>query len=418
MQKFDLVIMILKIKKKLIIFFSIILLIGLTSCNGMQEKMEDKVSFNEKAEFNNQNSLMLSNEILPIYDINNMKIGEINHYGTIMQTNDSIIYLRIPTQTTNTITEIDYYRYIISTKQNIKIGTIKSWVFQSSEVVLINNHLYFFVITGDISDKQRRTLKLMDLDLINNSLIEVFSEKGGFPYNSMTAVNDKLLVAKVLDNGSCVDEYDTVTKQFKTLIKFDFDDKTAIGETIRQISYYKNTISLIMLVKETSTAVKLRIDTYDHHMNFINSYDVTTISEDDNELKQGISNFEFFNEYIYYENFSLTRVFGKVRKNKIDRRLDTNQTFSMVTEAVNNDTTKLFYQSFTQNDNSIYLCDTKSGKVRKASLNVTDSRYYIINMSRDINDNILAVMYYKDPQTGEKLSPYLYYINLSELTFE
>ena len=120
-----------------------------------------------------------------------------------------------------------------------------------------------------MSDEQNRTVKLLDIDLKNNSIKVVLSEEGGFPYNSMVGVEDKLFIAKVLSNGSCIEEYNIKTNKTQTLIKFDFNDKTTVGETIRQISADENTIALMMLVKEDADSVKLRVDVYDHNLNYI-----------------------------------------------------------------------------------------------------------------------------------------------------
>ena len=63
---------------------------------------------------------LINNEILTIYDINNNVIGEIEHYGMIIQTEDSIVYTQLPDGSTDSIDEMAYYRYVLDTKENIK----------------------------------------------------------------------------------------------------------------------------------------------------------------------------------------------------------------------------------------------------------------------------------------------------------
>lgn len=174
---------------------------------------------------------------------------------------------------------------------------------------------------------------------------------------------------------------------------------------------------VMLLVKETANSAKLQINVYDHSMNYLNSIDVSEISDMDNELIQGISNFEYSNQFFYYENFSITRFLGKSTDGKLEQLVDTNATFSMVTETVGNKNTKLFYQSFEQGNNSLFLLDTKTSTLQKSAFYADDDRYYIINMSRDNNDNLLLVMYYRDPNTGEKPTPKLYSVKLSDLQF-
>lgn len=410
--------------RKIFLAFVLILALILGGCS-LTNKTPNNESENpgvddhnkQNENIGNSDDYLMSNELLPIYNINHTKIGEIDHYGAIVQTEDSIIYTKIPEGATNAITEMDYYRYVIDTKKSIKLGTIKEWAFQSNEAVFINNHLYLLIVTGNINSKEARILKLIDFDLSTNSMGEVFSEKGGFPYNSMIGIENRLLIAKVLQNGSCVEEYNTETKERKTLISFDFNDNASTGKAIRQITADKDTISLMLLVKDTADSAKLQINVYDHSMNYLNSVDVSDISDINNELIQGITNFEYSNQILYYENFSITRFLGKHTNGKLEQLVDTNSTFSMVTETVGSKNTKLFYQSFEQGNNSLYLLDTEAATLKKTTFYADDERYYIINMSRDDNDNLLLVMYYRDPITGEKPTPRLYSIKLSDLQF-
>lgn len=376
---------------------------------------------NNESKLNNNNystkEFAFSNESLPIYNKNNETIGQINHYGSLIQTNDSIVYTKIPTDKVNSITEIDYYRYMLDTKQDIKLGTINNWAQQSTESVCLDEHLYLLITTGEVSDEQNRTVKLLDIDLKNNSIKVVLSEEGGFPYNSMVGVEDKLFIAKVLSNGSCIEEYNIKTNKTQTLIKFDFNDKTTVGETIRQISADENTIALMMLVKEAADSVKLRVDVYDHNLNYIKSVDVTDISSEPNELRQGISNFQYSNGLFYYENFSSTRFLGEISNNQILKTIETNDTFAMALETENNKT-KLFYQSFSPNNNYLYLWNMRDKTLLKSEFYADNTKYYIINMTRSSNDDCLITMYYRSNSSGEKLTPRLYYVNLADLKFE
>lgn len=401
-------------KKVLALIIICLLAMNFTACEQNQIK-------NNESKLNNNNystkEFAFSNESLPIYNKNNETIGQINHYGSLIQTNDSIVYTKIPTDKVNSITEIDYYRYMLDTKQDIKLGTINNWAQQSTESVCLDEHLYLLITTGEVSDEQNRTVKLLDIDLKNNSIKVVLSEEGGFPYNSMVGVEDKLFIAKVLSNGSCIEEYNIKTNKTQTLIKFDFNDKTTVGETIRQISADENTIALMMLVKEAADSVKLRVDVYDHNLNYIKSVDVTDISSEPNELRQGISNFQYSNGLFYYENFSSTRFLGEISNNQILKTIETNDTFAMALETENNKT-KLFYQSFSPNNNYLYLWNMRDKTLLKSEFYADNTKYYIINMTRSSNDDCLITMYYRSNSSGEKLTPRLYYVNLADLKFE
>ncbi|MDP4119602.1 MAG: hypothetical protein Q8876_00890 [Bacillota bacterium] len=397
-------------KIKLFVCF-LVILIFLNGCKMQSENKNNSLSNSKTNDISGNN--LITNETLSIYDINNKVIGTIEHYGAITQTDDSIIYTTIPNNSTQSITEIDYYQYVFKTKDRIKLGTVKNWSYQTADKVFINNHLYTY-ITTDMDDANKRTLKFVDIDLINHTMSDIFSEKGGFPYNSMAVVGNQVLMAKVLANGCDLEEYNPETKKMTTLKRFDFNDKTNIGETIRQINADNDTISLLMLKKRTSDSVKLVIDIYDHNMNFLHSVDMSSISSDKNELRQGVSHFIVSNNYIYYENFSSTRFLGEIEGNNVVKIMETDATFEKAFDIVKNERTNLFYQSYNSNKD-LYLLNNANGTIQKTTVSLNDKRYSIINISRDTKDNCLLTLYYKDPNTGDTLVPKLYYINLSNL---
>lgn len=364
----------------------------------------------------------ISNEAISIYDINNTKIGTIERYGALVLTDDSIIYNKIPTGSVDSISEMDYYRYMFKTKENIKLGTVKNWSYEAKyDTTVIDNSLYMFVTTGEISDITSRTLRLYKIDLKSNTMSVVFSETGGFPYNSMTAVGKKLLMVRVIaTGGSELDEYNTETKERKTLKKFDFDDKANIGEAIRQITSDENTISLLRLKMDLGGKSNLFLDVYDHDMKFQNSVDVSTISPNStdatqSELRQGVSSFVVVNDYIYYANFSTTRFLGKINNHSLRSIIDINPEFEMSSESAKSELSGLFYQSFGKK-NDLYLLNYSDGIMKKTTFYADDKRYYMINISR-YNDKLLITMRYKDPNTGVELEPKLYYIKISNLKF-
>ena len=72
-----------------------------------------------------------SNETISIYNINNIKIGEIERYGILLLTEDSIIYNKIPTGSAYSINEMAYYRFVFETSENIELGTVDNWTYEA-----------------------------------------------------------------------------------------------------------------------------------------------------------------------------------------------------------------------------------------------------------------------------------------------
>lgn len=360
---------------------------------------------------------LINNEILTIYDINNNVIGEIEHYGMIIQTEDSIVYTQLPDGSTDSIDEMAYYRYVLDTKENIKLGTVKNWSYQNSNKVYVNDRLYFFVAT-DVNDSQERTLKFCEVDFKSNTMREIFSDKGGFPYNAMALVgNHKIIYTKILENETRLMEYNVETEENTLLKSFAFDDDGLKGETIRQVSSDENTISLLVLAMQSEDQVALRIDRYDHDMNYITSIDVTSLSSDPNELRQGVGYFQVYHDYVYYENFSISRFLGRMEEDALKQVAETDYNFSLISSAFNNFDKTLFYQAYTKN-NDIYCLDYADGTLKKTQFHAPDEeRYSLVNAYTDQNNHLALVMSYRDPDTAEFLEPRLYYIKLSDLEF-
>ena len=355
------------------------------------------------------------NEKLIIYDKQQV-LGEIYHFGNIIQIDNGIIYSKW-SNNRESAAAMEYYRYNYNDNKSIYLGEINGWSLQTQETAYINNHVYFFASTGDVASYDNRELKLMDINVEQGVMSEVFSEKGGFPYCTIEKRNDSVLMAKVNKNGSSVEEYNPQTGKIQKLKSVEYDDEKNIGEAIRSISVDEenNTISLLVLENEIETSPTLSIETYDYDFNLMKKRDISSVFSDENEIIQGVMSFECNDSYFYYENFSVTRYLGLFKNNTIDPINIIDETFEMSRETVK-DNFKLFYQ-FGDSNKSLYLFDTNECRLSKSTLKTEDERYYIINMSKNKND-LAILLEYKDPNSGEKLDTVLYNIGLSELVFK
>lgn len=146
-------------KNRIIALVMMVFLLQLGGCN------EDTYSINN----NNDKTIVPSNdesnlnEKLIIYNKKQV-IGEIYHFGNIMQIDDGIVYSKWSDRDgSNTVME--YYCYNYNDNKSVQLGKINEWSLQTQETAYINNHIYFFVSTGDITSYDNRELKLMDIDL-------------------------------------------------------------------------------------------------------------------------------------------------------------------------------------------------------------------------------------------------------------
>lgn len=412
-------------KKIFLIFLSALLAFTMTACEDKGGKLNvgNTGAIFENGTASGDPVYLYENAPLTIYNSQNERIGEIEYFYNIVQTDGGLVYSKIHNSPTNTFSGLDFYRYSFETKEEIHLGYLKDWSLGTEEAVCLNNHLFLIGMEGDYTDQENRVLKLLDFNLDNNTMSYVFSEKGGWPYTQMVGVGNRLLFTRVTVEGSFVEEYNTDTKEFKELLFFNFDNENNIGDAVRQIAVYGDEISLLIVQMNTENDVKLRVDTYDANMNFIRSVDVSDITKDASnadEIRQLVVHFKFFNDYLYYENRSITSFLGTVADETAKNFLSDSQTgyFSMARDAANQDGSKLFYRILDYNDNALYRMDTATGEIGRAVFNCPDEpRYQLKLVSRDTNGNLLIHMGYKDPNTSEELPPRAYYLNQSELDF-
>lgn len=373
-------------------------------------------------------SFSIRNTHYGIYDADEHTIGEIDSYGILIQTDDSIIYNHLPDETSQEITNMDYYRYDFSTNQSMKIGTIENWVYESKYNTTVIGSTLYMLITTQEDDQKESTLHLYKIDLESNDMSVVFSEKGAFQYNAITSFGDKLYIVQILDNGCDMIAYDTVSGTRQVLKRFDFDDAAGTGETIRQITSDDDTLVWLRLKIDNEQRTSLYLDRYTTDMTLVESVDLSSITSEradldpddrENERRQGVSAFWVSGPLFYYENFSITRFLGKIENGSITSMTETALpgTWGAAYEAVQNSDSIIFYEAFAP-DNKIYWLDGDTGNFREASFKVAaDERYAIHNLSRDTQGNLLIYMGYEDPDTGETLEPRLYYVPLEELDF-
>ncbi len=366
----------------------------------------------------------LHNNALQIYTFDNQLIGEIENYGSINFATDSIIYTRLPDGKTQTsyYPTLDYYRYDLNTGNNIKLGTIDECVYQAPYRALLDNHLYISVTTGDMAETENRYVKILDIDLNNNSMSEIASYRGGNPYSFVTEVFGKIWFIQMETgeklNKDFIGEYNPQTKELSKVKSFQFDNDSLTGETPRGIYTDDNFIYIMTLKMETEANVELRMDVYDKQMNFVRTVDLSSLDSDKNELRHIVGGFKVLDDYIYYGNFSSTIFFGKTGENGLTPVMseDKLRDSGVASESVIDRDKLMIFNEF--EGNNIYLFDKNSGSFKSSEFySDKDKRCQIKNIFMN-GDDMLIYMGGRDLQTGEYLPEMLYYINVNDLDFQ
>ena len=375
-----------------------------------------------------QNSM---NETISVCDAEDKVIDKIEHYGSVTQTDDGFIYSKLSEcsklseNSEDTHLEMEYYRYDFSKNKSIKLGSIEDWAYTAFyDTIYSNNHIYMLVTTGDIFFDES-TNYLYDIDLSENVMSFTVLETGDSPYNFMTLIGNKILIATPGRETCYINEYDIQSKSLSTIGEYD--------DPIRHISSDEQYVYLLRLKMETETNARLYVDVYDWNMELITSIDVTAAifenvdkvlepEDANNELRQLVSHFDVNNGYVYYQNFCVTRALFElqpVNTNGTDKEVAMKQVvkasskFSKATNATENNSALVSY--YETCDNSIFILDTHSREIKQYNFFAENRDYYITDMTQNSKGEVLIFLNYKDPQTGEKLPPKVYFFNISDL---
>lgn len=170
----------------------------------------------------------------------------------------------------------------------------------------------------------------------------------------------------------------------------------------------------------SETDVSLKIETYDYDMNFLKSYDISNISDDSNELIQGVQFFDFRNNYLIYQNFSMTRCIGYIGNKKLQKSdmIDNiDDTYSMAQTPQKGYNTVLSFKDVDLERN-IYLFNTIDKTMKKTKFKPEEENYYIGSMSRTGKDNLMIITTPDNADKKSNLNPKLYFTKLSDLNFQ
>lgn len=398
-------------KKTLALLLSIIvLLICLFGCNLIND---DYVYYYE-------------NESYAVYDINNNELAVLDTYLSPWLYEDKLIYSRLPkTHTTNGGT-MDFYCYNISDKTEDYLGTIKDYsLMMSDQSVIYKQHIYIPVTLGDIYDETKRDYVVYDIDLVNKSMSKIVTIPHGFQYNTMTVVNDKILITNLQNDGdNTVEEYDINTKEMKTVISLD----KSTNQVNRTITADENGIYTLKVIYEADRSKsELFLDYYDFDYNLLKSVNLADIFDSEkqaqfDETDQGVVSFFISNGYFYYENFSTTMFLGKVENGLIKSVMPNDIEYCYGKNIDKQGDSFLFYQTDGEPTGNlytghyIYLFNSESGELKKCEFYADDERYAICSAIISGDNKVLINMKYRSG-THEVLPTKAYYVSINDLNF-
>lgn len=355
--------------------------------------------------------------MVEIYNTQEELLTTVEFSNALFPVQDGIVYAKGSiNESGNSDMEFHYYQW--DSQEDKTLGAMEDIAHITRDPVYADGHLYMYVLTGSLMGNGQ--LHLMDFDLAQGSMTEIFAEDNGDPYNTMTVQGDRLLMGKIEKEGIFLKEYNIKTREQKTLLRFDFDESTDVGETIRGLDSDGETISLLMYVKETpESEVQLRLDVYDLDLNLLRSMDFSFVSSDENERRQDVSHFVSTGSTVYYENYSTTTFLGRVEGNRAEKIMETIEVegmFTMARETEPNRETGIFVNAFNP-ENILYRVDYATGRVEKAEFSPNENEE-ILSVRRDGKDTLLIQMHESGKNTSQDEKRKMYFVPLSELEFE
>jgi len=111
----------MRYKTKILSLVCVLMLsLGLFGCS--QELPENDISSEQS---------LIPNEMISVYDANENLLVNIDHFGSITQTDKGFVYSKLADSSSSENYVMDYFYYNFSTDEHQKLGTIENWVYEA-----------------------------------------------------------------------------------------------------------------------------------------------------------------------------------------------------------------------------------------------------------------------------------------------
>ncbi len=262
---------------------------------------------------------------MEILDKEGHLLGRIANNASAMATDAGIFYcLFAPAENQYTATA-EYRLFRAEDKSDILLGTLEDQGYEAIyDRTEYNGFVYALALSGNPYDQSPDTLWLLAFDLSAGTMARHLITKKGNPYGSLAASNGKLLiVSHEATEPSCdkVYEFDPASgavKEILTVSEKGGDDKGSL----RSVCAAEDGFYLLRLRMDSGSEAELFLDHYDGLYRKVSEQSLNElcqsamdingiVSRDDliNELRMLVSGFAVTDgRYLYYENFSITRL--------------------------------------------------------------------------------------------------------------
>lgn len=234
--------------------------------------------------------------------------------GRYTLVDNGIVYKEESITPDQTTVSMRYCFIDLNTFERKQLGVVDDWAYESSyDNIFVNGHLYTLIATGNL---YQGTLKcyLYDFDVVDYSCIR-YDLPGKVPYCTMAYLNNKLLIGNLGGDDYFILSFDIDKGILAELKKTHSPQGNGVNEVLRHITS-DGTFFYVLRVRYTEGGSSIAyLDKYDYDFNLVDTTDITAYLYYyktaewmlDDEIRQLVSHFEIINDYVFYENFSMSR---------------------------------------------------------------------------------------------------------------
>lgn len=369
------------------------------------------------------------NDELVVYDEEKNEVSRFECAGIPILTNDGVVYSKHVNNGNRKNTKLEFYHYIRGENKSVYIDSVEDVFYEASYATFFaEDHVYMLLTTNQFDDYEKAENYLVDIDLTIHGLQTVRLRNATVPYNYMTKCDDKIYIGLPGDPETLFYSYDIDTGFVQELKNLYFNTKQGVPDPIRHISANGDYVYLYRLHKLSETEYDAYLDTCDKNLKLISSLNITEnlvskiTSEDPRaEIRHMVAHFDIVNEYIYYENFSSSRLLLSLTQDNI--RLTDNEVFDQIDmpttqiyrawQSEKPGDKQLFYQIGT---NNMYILDTLRKQVKQVSLSGGDDSYTSYFSMQNRENNAVVMQEEKGSDATKPRVYRMFWVNIDELS--
>ena len=380
-----------------------------------EEQLQSNNGPDDKESEITEDTLKKYNSLLRVFNKDNNLDTEIYRNRTCVLAGNGFVFTQQTEDELSGKSNMNYYYYSLDAHEQMYLCTIEDWSYQCTyDDIMINNHLFSVISTGSLYDG---TLKcyLYDFDL-SGFTYERYDLPGTVPYCSLALLDDNLYIGIVGGEDYYVLRLDLQTKDITELEKKHYSKNNETNDVLRHIASEGDFLYLLRIRTKKGANSIAFLDKYGKDFDLIETYDITeylhsTYVEEwmlDDELRQLVSHIDIKNDYMFYENFSMSRSLVHLNSN------DTNVLIHLGPDdhkAISVDPNNQNYCYYETNGDTMYCVDTKTAETKEIPIAFDNKNLHVFGVSTDSLGNAMILLHNPNADGYDSIDE-LHFINI------